>query len=213
MDEEYGSFGMVGNSDPMKRLYETIARVAPADVIVLITGERGTGKELVARAIHRHSKRSGKKFVVVDSPAVPSEIFESELFGHERGAFTGARERRIGKMEYANNGTVFFDGIEHLSLTLQPKLLRIVEQQEFSRMGGNEIIRTDVRLISATAYDLKRLSEEGRFRPELYDRLHGIHVHVPLLKDRMGDVPLLAVYFLGERRIEPEALEFMCQYS
>ncbi|HEY2911008.1 MAG TPA: sigma-54 dependent transcriptional regulator, partial [Gemmataceae bacterium] len=161
---------IVGQSPSMQEVYKAIGRVAAQEVNVLITGESGTGKELVARAIYQHSKRADKPFLAINCAAIPEGLLESELFGHEKGAFTGADRKRIGKFEQANGGTIFLDEIGDMPPATQAKMLRVLQEQAFERVGGNETIRTDVRLIAATHRDLKAWSEEGKFRPDLYYR-------------------------------------------
>jgi DNA-binding NtrC family response regulator len=194
---EKGSFeGMVGRSPAMLELFRKIQQVSPARSSVLITGDSGTGKELVARAIHRHSPRARETFLPLDCAAIPAEILESELFGHERGAFTGAQGRKPGKLELADRGTLFLDEIGELPLTLQSKLLRALETRTFMRVGGTTQIEVDVRLIAATNRDLARESEEGGFRQDLYYRLAVVTLRVPPLRERAEDIPLLAQAFI-----------------
>jgi formate hydrogenlyase transcriptional activator len=169
--------------------------VAPTDATVLILGETGTGKELVARRIHELSERSKNSFVRVNCATIPSSLLESELFGHEKGAFTGALAQRIGRFELAHQGTLFLDEIGEIPLDLQSKLLRAIQEQEFERLGGNRTIRVSVRFIAASNRDLKAMVREGSFRSDLYYRLHVFPVEVPPLRDRLSDIPLLARYF------------------
>jgi DNA-binding NtrC family response regulator len=187
---------IVGQSPAMQDIYKAIGRAAPLDVNVLILGESGTGKELVARAIYHHSKSSDAPFLVIDCAAVPESLLESELFGHERGAFTGADTRRIGKFEQATSGTIFLDEIGDLALPTQAKLLRLLEEQRFNRLGGNEIIETNARLIAATNQNLEAAVEAGRFRRDLYYRLKVFTIHLPPLRERLDDIPLLVSYYL-----------------
>lgn len=195
--KEQGSFeGMVGRSPAMLELFRTIQQVAPARSSVLILGESGTGKELVARAIHRHSTRVRQTFLPVDCAAIPHEILESELFGHEKGAFTGAQARKPGKFELASAGTLFLDEIGELPLTLQAKLLRALESQTFMRVGGTEEVKVDVRVLAATNRDLARQVEQGHFRQDLYYRLAVVTLKIPALRERREDIPLLAGAFL-----------------
>jgi DNA-binding NtrC family response regulator len=188
--------GIVGNSGPMQEVYKQIGQVAPSDVTVLLTGERGTGKELVARAIYHHSRRAHKPYLPVNCAAIPLELLESELFGHEQGAFTGALHRKIGKFEQCNQGTLFLDEIGDMPLLTQAKLLRVLQNQTFERLGGSEPIHADVRLIVATNRELSRLMAEGLLRPDLYDRLNVVHINLPALRERPEDIPLLVDYFL-----------------
>ena len=175
----------------MREVYKAIGRVAAQDVPVLITGESGTGKELVARAIYRHSSRAEAPFLALELRGHPGNLLESELFGHEKGAFTGADRRRIGKFEQCNGGTLFLDEIGDMPLALQAKILRLLQDQSFERVGGNETIRTDVRIIAATHRDLKAWSAEGKFRADLYYRLGVFTIHLPPLRERGDDLPLL----------------------
>ena len=175
----------------MGEVYKAIGRVAAQDVPVLITGESGTGKELVARAIYQHGPRAQAPFLALNCAAIPENLLESELFGHEKGAFTGADRRRIGKFEQCNGGTLFLDEIGDMPLALQAKILRLLQEQAFERVGGNETIRTDVRLIAATHRDLKAWSAEGKFRPDLYYRLGVFTIHLPPLA-RAGRRPAAA---------------------
>jgi nitrogen regulation protein NR(I) len=193
---------IVGRSEVMQQLYKRIGQVAAWDVTVLLTGERGTGKELVARAIYQHSRRARKPYLPMNCAAIPLELLESELFGHERGAFTGAQHRRIGKLEQCHGGTLFLDEVGDMPPATQAKLLRVLQDKTFERVGGNERIQVDVRFIVATNRDLESLIREGRFRPDLYDRLNVVRIHLPPLRDRMEDVPLLVEYFLHRFRKE-----------
>ena len=173
---------IVGSSPAMREVYKAIGRVAAQDVPVLVTGESGTGKELVARAIYQHGKRAKAPFLALNCAAIPETLLESELFGHEKGAFTGADRRRIGKFEQFSGGTIFLDEIGDMPLALQSKILRLLEEQTFERIGGSETIQTDVRVIAATHRDLKTWSEDGRFRPDLYYRLGVFTIHLPPLR-------------------------------
>ena len=213
--------GLVGNTPAMQEIYKTIGRVAESDATVLIHGESGTGKELVARAIHYHSKRAGRPFVAVNSAAIPSELLESELFGHEKGAFTGAVIRKIGKFEAAAGGTMFLDEIGDMSLPLQGKLLRVLQEREFERVGGTESIRTDVRVIAATHQNLEKAVREKRFREDLFYRLNVIQLNIPPLRKRKDDIPPLAEYFMQKhqsgqgkpRVLTPETLKVLRAYD
>jgi two-component system, NtrC family, response regulator HydG len=196
---------IVGHADPMRLLYQTIEKVAPPDIPVLIHGESGTGKELVARAIHNRSKRGGKAFVKVNCGALTETLLESELFGHEKGAFTGAIKRKLGRFELADGGTLFLDEVGDMTPGLQLKLLRVLQEKEFERVGGEETIRVDVRVISATHRDLKKEVETGRFREDLFYRLHVVPCVVPPLRERLQDIPLLVGHFIAKHgpRINP----------
>jgi nitrogen regulation protein NR(I) len=187
---------IVGLSPPMQQVYKDIGRVAPQDVNVLILGESGTGKELVARAIYHHSQRSGRPFLAINCAAIPESLLESELFGHERGAFTGAERRRIGKFEQASGGTVFLDEIGDMSVATQAKILRLLQDGRFERVGGNETIQTDVRVIAATNQNLEELIAAGRFRQDLYYRLKVFSIYLPPLRQRMDDLPMLVEHLV-----------------
>jgi len=187
---------MIGSSKPIKDLKQQIKIAAPTSGWILITGENGTGKELVARAIHYGSKRHDKPFVEVNCAAIPEELIESELFGHEKGSFTGATTQRRGKFDQAHNGTLFLDEIGDMSLKTQAKVLRILQERKFERVGGNKTIEVDVRVIAATNKDLEKEIAEGRFREDLYYRLNVIPFHVPPLRERKADISRLATHFL-----------------
>src|ERR1700756_3896389 len=182
-DEEFSGEAMIGSCPGMQEAYKAIGRVADQTFPVLITGESGTGKELVARAIYQHGPRSQTPFLALNCAAIPETLLESELFGHEKGAFTGADRRRIGKFEQVNGGTLFLDEIGDMPLALQAKILRLLQEQAFERVGGNETVRTDVRLLAATHRDLKEWSDQGRFRPDLYYRLGVFAIHLPPLRE------------------------------
>src|SRR5438552_715898 len=188
---------VIGRTPAMQEVYKVIGRVAPTDATVLIQGETGTGKELIAKSIHQHSSRGGP-FMALNCSAIPNELLESELFGYERGAFTGAVERRIGKFEAAAGGTLFLDEIADMPLALQTKLLRVLQEREFTRVGGREAIRADVRIIAATNQDLEAAVRAGRFREDLYFRLNVVRITVPPLRERRADVPELIEFFLGK---------------
>ncbi len=187
---------LVGRCPPMQEVYKAIGRVAPQDVTVLITGESGTGKELVARALYQHSKRAAKPFLAINCAAIPETLLESELFGHEKGAFTGADRRRVGKFEQCNGGTLFLDEVGDLAPLTQAKLLRVLQDQTFERLGSNETVQTDVRILAATNADLEKLVAAGRFRQDLYFRLNVFPIHLPPLRERGDDLDLLVDYFL-----------------
>ena len=193
-----GKLQILGESRKIKQVLEIIERVAPTEARVLITGENGTGKELVARAIYRKSKRSPKPFVEVNCAAIPSELIESELFGHEKGSFTGATSQRIGKFEQADAGTLFLDEIGDMSLQAQAKVLRALEEGKIERVGGNKLISVDVRVIAATNKSLEDEIHKGRFRNDLYHRLNVIPIHVPPLRERREDIPILIQSFVEE---------------
>ena len=199
---------LIGSAPAMRELFRSIGRVAATDLNVLVTGETGTGKELVARALHRHSARAARPFVALNTAAIPSELLESELFGHEAGAFTGALKRHAGRFEQAQGGTLFLDEIGDMPLALQTRLLRVLAQGEFYRVGGRELIRADVRVIAATHQDLDAKVEAGQFRADLLHRLDVVRLHLPPLDERRDDIPLLAARFLAraaaDMRLEPK---------
>jgi len=189
------SLNMIGQSPAMQRIFRLIAKIAPTESPVLITGESGTGKELIASAIHLQSRRSHRPFVAVNSSAIPEALFESEIFGHVRGAFTGASSDRVGLMQHADGGTIFFDEVAEMPLSVQVKLLRALQSGEIRRVGAKESIRVDIRVIAATNRDVKRALAEGTFRDDLYYRLNVFHIELPPLRERREDIPLLANYF------------------
>jgi DNA-binding NtrC family response regulator len=220
--ERYGLDRILGQSEPMKRVFETISQVAPSRATVLIEGESGTGKELVAHAIHNLSNRPKAKLVIVHCAALNPQLLESELFGHERGAFTGALERRVGRFETADGGTLFLDEIGEIDQSTQVKLLRALGERTVERVGGNAPIKVDVRVIAATNKNLGRLVEEGKFREDLYFRLNVVNIHMPALRERPEDIPLLAKAFLKElakenkkdaREISPDAMDLLTSYQ
>ena len=209
---EFGA--LIGRHPRMQDVYKTIGRVAGSDVTVLLRGESGTGKEVVARAIHHYSRRAGRAFVAVSCAAIPGTLLESELFGHERGAFTDAKERRLGKLELAHGGTFYLDEVGDMPMDLQTKLLRALQERTIERVGGNESIRIDVRVLAATHRDLETMMKEGRFREDLYYRLNVVTLNLPPLRERRRDIPLLVDHFLskygeplGDRGVAPEALD------
>ncbi len=193
---------ILGNSPVIKKLLQDIDKIAPTDSWVLITGENGSGKELVAKLIHKKSKRVNKPFVDVNCAAIPEELIESELFGHEKGSFTGAIEQKKGKFDLADGGTIFLDEIGDMSLRTQSKILRILQEQKFERVGGHEVIKVDVRVIAATNKNLLEEIRNGKFREDLYYRLNVIPIHVPPLRERVEDIPILAKYFLNKFSFE-----------
>lgn len=212
---------LVGRCAAMQEVYKSIGRVAPTDASVLILGESGTGKELVARAIYQHSKRKDRPFLAINCAAIPDTLLESELFGHEKGAFTGAERKRIGKFEQCSGGTLFLDEVGDMSPMTQAKILRLLQDQTFERLGGNETVQTNVRLIAATNSDLDALVAEGRFRKDLYFRLTGFTIRLPPLRERDDDLVRLIEYYLKrfarelERRppsLSPEALAALRAY-
>jgi two-component system nitrogen regulation response regulator GlnG len=212
---------LVGRCPTMQLVYKAIGRVASQDVTVLISGESGTGKELVARALYHHSHRARGPFMEVNSAAIPESLLESELFGHEKGAFTGADRRRIGKFEQCHGGTLFLDEVGDMSPALQSKMLRVLQERRFERLGGNETIATDVRVIAATNRDLERMVAASQFRRDLYYRLNGYTIHLPPLRERGDDLLLLVDYFLARanrdlhkevRGVSPEALDMLKRY-
>ncbi|HSR67918.1 MAG TPA: sigma-54 dependent transcriptional regulator [Acidobacteriota bacterium] len=186
---------LIGSSEAMKRVYGLVEKVAETDVTVLLTGESGSGKELVAREIHRRSPRASKPLVCVNCAAIPENLIESELFGHEKGAFTGASQRRLGKFEQADGGTLFLDEVGDMPVETQAKILRVIEDKRIERLGGNQAVQVDVRLVSATNRDLKEMVTEGSFREDLYYRLEVVRIEVPPLRMRREDVPALVEYF------------------
>jgi two-component system nitrogen regulation response regulator GlnG len=213
---------IIGRSPKMIDVYKAVGRVASQDVTVLIRGESGTGKELIARAIYHHSARRSKPFLAVNCAAIPDSLLESELFGHEKGSFTGADQRRIGKFEQCTGGTIFLDEVGDMSPLVQSKLLRLLQEQRFERVGGNETISTDVRIITATNRNLEEMTEQGQFRPDLFYRLNGFAILLPPLRERGDDIYLLIDAFLRRyskelgkdiQRIAPDALQRLLEYS
>ncbi len=213
---------MIGRSPAMIEIFDTLKQVAPSRATVLIQGESGTGKELAARAVHHLSPRAAKKFVAVHCAALSAQLLESELFGHERGAFTGAAERRIGRFEQAGGGTLFLDEIGEIDATVQVKILRVLGERTFERVGGNQTIQADVRLVAATNKDLAKLVAEGKFREDLFFRLNVVQITLPPLRTRKEDIPLLVQAFLKEfaqengkppRELGPEAMACILNYD
>ncbi|HEX8032035.1 MAG TPA: sigma-54 dependent transcriptional regulator, partial [Vicinamibacterales bacterium] len=214
--------GIIGKSSRMKQVFDLIIQAAPSRSTILITGESGTGKELVARAIHSNSARSDKSFVTVNSGNLPPDLLESTLFGHVKGAFTGAVYPKKGLFDMADKGSIFFDEIGNIPIETQAKLLRVMQEREFMRLGGMETLKVDVRIIAATNVDLKQEMEDGRFREDLFYRLHVISIQLPALRERRDDVPLLVQHFLekyGEENdrknieLAPEALDLLMEYD
>ncbi len=198
LDAAYGFEGIIGESAAIRRVIATIKQVAPSDISVLITGESGTGKELIASAIHKHSRRKGKRYVTFDAASQSESLLEDQLFGHVRGAYTGADRDREGVFEYADGGTLFLDEIGDMPVAMQAKLLRVLETGEVVRLGSNDTRKTDVRFVSATNQNLKAAIPEGRFREDLYFRIRGAEIEVPTLRDRREDIPLLVNHALGK---------------
>jgi two-component system response regulator AtoC len=198
VDRHQGMDNIVGQSAKMRQIYDLICRVADTNATVLVNGESGTGKELVARAIHQQSQRRPKPFVAVNCAAISEHLIESELFGHERGAFTGAVEKHLGKFELANTGVLFLDEVGSLRLDLQAKLLRVLQEREVVRVGGSKTIRVDVRIVAASNQDLKQLITERAFREDLFYRLNVVPIHVPPLRERKEDIPILIEHFLAK---------------
>jgi DNA-binding NtrC family response regulator len=220
--QDHVTFDMVGKSEVFQAVLRKIQIVAPTDATVLIEGDTGTGKELVARAIHDLSSRSKRSFVMVNCAAIPATLLESELFGHEKGAYTGAFAQKVGRYELAHQGTLFLDEIGEIPLELQPKLLRVLQEQEFERLGSNRTINVDVRVIAATNRNLTKMVSEGKFRSDLYYRLHVFPLTVPPLRDRREDIPLLAKFFLNKHskrmgkhveKIPPETMRALCRWQ
>ena len=213
---------IIGNSQPMQEVYKILGRVAESDITVLITGASGTGKELIARATHINSRRLGKPFIAVNCAAIPHELLENELFGHERGAFTGATERKAGKFEQADGGTLFLDEIGDMPLDLQAKLLRVLQEKEITRTGGSQTLPVDVRIIAATNQNIAELVKTRQFREDLFYRLNVVPIRLPALRERPEDIPLLVDFFLQRAQQEldvealecsPEALRLLQQHS
>ena len=222
LKKKYRFENIIGDSEEMQKVFEVIEKVADTDSTVLILGESGTGKELVAKAIHYNSYRREKPFVPVNCAAIPGELLESELFGHEKGAFTNAIRMRIGRFELANGGTVFLDEIGDMNPLLQSKLLRVLQERQFERVGGTKTIKTDIRIVAATHQNLKAMVQQRKFREDLYYRLNVIPMGIPPLRERKTDIPLLAHYFLDQfnrrkkkkvRGIREDAMARLMQYE
>jgi len=222
VQETWSSTGLIGKSAAMARVHQLLQKVAQTDTTVLIQGESGTGKELVAYTLHQQSSRKDKPFVTVDCGAIPGELLESELFGHEKGAFTGALQKREGKFELAQGGTLFLDEVGNLPLPGQAKLLRALEQRQIARLGGTSIIPVNVRIIAATNVILSQVVKEGKFREDLFYRLNVFSVELPPLRERKEDIPLLVTYFINKfvqqqkknlRGISSEAMDVLANYS
>ena len=221
LEKKYGFPNIVGESKPMQEILALVKRVAASKATVMVSGESGTGKELVARAIHQCSNRAQKPFISVNCAALTETLLESELFGHERGAFTNAVAMRKGRFELADSGTLFLDEVAEMSQALQVKLLRVLQEMEFERVGGTRTIKVDVRMVAASNRDLKEEVEAGRFREDLFYRLNVVHLQMPPLRQRQDDIPLLAVHFIhkyvtenlrAKMRITPESLQLLGQY-
>jgi len=223
LQEQY-SFGrsIIGKSQPMQEVYKDLGRIAPSDVTVLITGESGTGKELIARAVHFNSPRLGKPFIALNCAAIPRELLESELFGHEKGSFTGATERKSGKFEQANGGTLFLDELGDMPLELQAKLLRVLQEKEITRTGGNQVMPVDVRIVAASNQDLAAMVRDKTFREDLFYRLNVVPIHLPPLRERKEDIEPLVDFFLNRakeelgvqtREFSQEALNLLKRHS
>ena len=222
LKNRYGFKNIVGTSKPIQQVFRLIEKVADTESTILITGESGTGKELIAHAIHYASDRKERPFIPVNCAAIPEELLESELFGHEKGAFTHAIKTRIGRFELANKGTIFLDEVGEMSPALQVKLLRVLQERKFERVGGINTISVDIRVVAATNIDLEAAVRDGKFREDLYYRLNVIPIHVPALRERRGDIPLLVKHFLkqfcrGKRQcvegITDEAMEILAHYD
>jgi len=213
---------LIGEAPAMQQVFRAIGRLTRSHMTVLITGESGTGKELVARALHKHSPRARQPFIALNTAAIPAELLESEFFGHERGSFTGANSRRMGRFEQAHGGTLFLDEIGDMSPALQTRLLRVLAEGEFFRVGGHEAVKVDVRIIAATHQDLEARVEEGTFREDLFHRLNVVHVHMPALRERREDIPLLVEHFMdaaarelnvAAKRLTADALQTLSDRS
>ncbi|MDH7604930.1 MAG: sigma-54 dependent transcriptional regulator [Melioribacter sp.] len=222
IQKEYSFDNIVSADKKMQEAFKMVSKVLDNDITVLIQGESGTGKELIARAIHYNGKRKNAPFVVVNCASIPRELLESELFGHEKGSFTGAHQRKIGKFELANGGTIFLDEIGEMEMSLQAKILRVIQQKEFERVGGNEVIKTDVRIISATNRDLKECVDKKLFREDLYYRLSSFPIYIPPLRERKADIVVLIDHFIKQlnekhgkniKGVTKNALKLMYDYN
>lgn len=222
LKEKYRFESIVGNSKPMQDVFQLVETISATNSTVLITGETGTGKELIAKAIHFNSQRRDQKIVSINCGAIPENLLESELFGHVKGAFTGAHQTRIGRFEQAHKGTIFLDEIGNMSQTLQVKLLRVLQEREFERVGGTETVKVDVRIIAATSANLKDMADRNEFRSDVYYRLNVIPIQLPSLKDRREDIPLLAKHFIKKycqnsnlelKTVSQEAMKMLMNYS
>ncbi len=220
--EQHGPHKLVGRSKPMREVLQMVSKVAPSKSTVLITGESGTGKELIAKAIHYSSPRKDAPFISVNCMSLSPGVLESEIFGHEKGSFTGATAMKKGRFELAHGGTLFLDEIGELSADLQVKLLRVLQEKAFERVGGSKTINVDIRLVAATNKDLKKVVDQGNFREDLYYRLNVVHVNIPPLRERREDIPVLVAHFMqklsgedvqGVKRFAPEALEYLSAYE
>lgn len=215
LDFKYGFENIVGNSEPMREIFDLIRQAAPSTATILIRGESGTGKELIARAIHHNSPRKNRPFIAMNAGSMPSELLESQLFGHTKGAFTGAHSDKKGLFELANNGSIFLDEIGNINLEIQAKLLRVIQEKEFMPVGSTKVVKVDVRLICATNSDLETMITDGRFREDLYYRINVIEAILPALRERQGDIPLLVDHFIkkfekaNNKTIEKMDAEFM----
>lgn len=222
IQKEYSFDNIVSADKKMQEAFRMVSKVLDNDITVLIQGESGTGKELIARAIHYNGKRKNAPFVVVNCASIPRELLESELFGHEKGSFTGAHQRKIGKFELANGGTIFLDEIGEMEMSLQAKILRVIQEKEFERVGGNEVIKTDVRIISATNRDLKECVDKKLFREDLYYRLSSFPIYIPPLRERKADIVVLIDHFIKQlnekhgkniKGVTKNALKLMYDYN
>jgi DNA-binding NtrC family response regulator len=218
LDQRFGLGSMVGKSAVMQALFQLIETIAPTTATVLITGDTGTGKEMVARAIHQTSPRHRARFVAINCSSIPETLLDAELFGHARGAFTGAVSTRLGRLEQADGGTLFLDEVGTMPMALQMKLLRVLQEREFERLGDNRTIKVDVRIVAATNADLQKMVRDGTFREDLFYRLNVVTMHLPPLRDRAGDVPLLVKHFLETRGadstvVSQEAMRRLMAYN